>query len=188
MGTRGNFDIMFDNIVDVLEAYSAKQPELERFALHPDCGRDIPNTTDIAMVLPMIAPITPTKSTTAGYTDYDAQYYIDMFVKAAGERVGTDYTKAGKAAGIRLRLLIQQVIDALFPAGNRLLDMGAGTVAKKEFQVTPYFPEGQRAERILAAARLTLTVGLAWEPVYLEGTDLESISVTADKWSALLEP
>jgi hypothetical protein len=40
----------------------------------------------------------------------------------------------------------------------------------------------------MAAARMILTVGLAWEPVALVGTELDSIEVTADKWSALLEP
>lgn len=187
MGTQGNFDVLFGKIVTILETYSAAQIAAERFSVYPDHGRDIPNNDDIAMVLPLLGPVTPTDKTTTDFTSYDAVYYIDMFVKGKGTR-GETYTKAGEAAGIRLRLLIQQVIDALFPAGNRLLSMSAGTVATKAFQVTPFFPEGQSTERILAAARLTLTVGLAWEPVAVEGTDLESISVTADKWSALLTP
>jgi hypothetical protein len=187
MGEKATFDIFFDNLISVLETYSAAQPSGERFMVYPDRLRDMPASTDVAQVYPYLASITPTDETTQGYTQYDAVYWIDLVVKSKGTRSGAAYTDGDEAAGIRLRYLIKQVIEALFPVGNRRLNLPGGAMAKKGFSASILPLKMQSAERAESAARITLTVGLAWEPVSLAGDELESILVTADAWSALID-
>ena len=188
MGTKATFDTLFDNIAAILEAYSLAQTSTERFTVYPDRYRDLPANTDVAQVFLYLASITPTEKSATDYQQYDAVYWLDLVAKAKGMRTGAAYLDAGEAAGVRLRYLIKQVMEALFPAGNRRLNLATGSVSKKGFTLQTMIPESQTTERPMAAARMILTVGLAWEPTALIGTELDSIEVTADKWSALLEP
>ena len=188
MATQGNFDILFGKIKTVLETYSAAQITAERFTVYPDYYRNFPNDAGIANVFLYMGDITPGKQSGQAHFEYETKYILDMLVKGKGTQ-GTNYTRGGEAAGARLRILIQQVLTALFPTDNRNLSMPAGTVSSKPFAViTPLPPDMQKTEEIIAGVRLTLNVGLAWEPTPLEGVDLDSISVTADLWSALIEP
>lgn len=188
MATQGNFDILFGKIKSILETYSAAQIAAERFTVYPDYYRNFPNDAAIANVFLYMGDITPTKQSGQAHFDFETKYILDMLVKGKGTQGGT-YTRGGEAAGARLRILIQQVLTALFPVDNRTLDMPATEVSSKPFPViTPLPPDMQKAEEIIAGVRLTLTVGLAWEPTPNTGEDLNSISVTADIWDALIEP
>lgn len=188
MATKGSFDVLFGKIKDILVAYSAAQIAAERFTVYPDFYRNFPANADLANVFLYMGDITPGKQSGQAHFEYEVKYILDMLVRGKGTQNGT-YSRAGEAAGARLRILIQQVLTALFPADNRNLDMPAGEVSGKPFPViTPLPPDMQKAEEIIAGVRLTLNVGLAWEPTPLTGDTLEEISVTADIWSALIEP
>ena len=188
MATQGNFDILFGNLITILEAYSAAQITAERFTVYPDFYRDFPANANIANVFLYMGEITPTKQGNQAYFEYDAKYILDLVTLGKGTQGGT-YSRADAAAGARLRILIQQVLTALFPVDNRNLSLSAGLVGSKPLaQITPLPPDMLKSERPIAGARLTLTVGLAWEPTPLTGDALTAVSVTADIWSALIEP
>ena len=188
MATQGNFDILFDNLITILEAYSTAQPAAEQFTVYPDFYRDFPANADIANVFLYMGEITPTKQVGQANFEYDAKYHLDLVTLGKGTQGGT-YSRGDKAAGARLRILIQQVLTALFPIDNRELSMPAGSVSGKPLaQITPLPPDMLKSERPIAGARMTLTVGLAWEPTPLTGDELTAVSVTADIWSALIEP
>jgi hypothetical protein len=178
---------MFDKIKEALENYSAAQTVAERFTVSPDRMREVPNDDTVAKVFLYLGSINPEGQTVHGYTQVKVQYYVDMLVRKKASLSEGVQTAAHAAAGIRLRYLIAQVMEALYPSGSRLLGMTAGSIATKEFNVNPMMPD-EVGEPGLAAARLTLTVGLPWEPSEVTGTDLAAINVTADKWSALIEP
>lgn len=188
MATQGNFDILFGKIKTILKTYSAAQIAAERFTVYPDYYRDFPSNANIANVFLYMGEITPTKQGNQAYFEYDAKYYLDLITLGKGTQ-STTYSRADEAAGARLRILIQQVLTALFPVDNRELSMAAGSVSKKPLmQITPLPPDMLKSERPIAGARMTLTVGLAWEPTPLVGDELKAVSVTADIWSALIEP
>jgi len=188
MATQGNFDILFGKLITILEAYSTAQIAAEQFTVYPDFYRDFPANADIANVFLYMGEITPTKQSGQAHFEYDAKYYLDIITLGKGTQGGT-YSRGDAAAGARLRILIQQVMAALFTADNRELTMPAGSVSGKPLiQITPLPPDMLKSERPIAGARLTLTVGLAWEPTPLTGDTLEAVSVTADIWSALIEP
>lgn len=188
MGVRGGFDIAFDNILSILETYSAAQPTDEQFAVFPDYYRNFPAGKSGAFVFLYMGPISPTSQVGQAYFAYDVDYNLDLVALGKGTQ-GVLYSRADKAAGIRLRYLIQQVLVALFQADNRNLNLPAGTVSKKPMlRIEPLPPEMQMSERPIVGARLTLSLGLAWEPDALTGEDLTDIYVTADKWSALINP
>lgn len=188
MGVRGGFDVAFDNIISILETYSAAQPDAERFAVYPDYYRDFPVNKTGAFVFLYMGTISPTSQVGQSHFAYDVDYNLDLVAMGKGTQ-GISYSRADKAAGIRLRYLIQQVLVALFQADNRNLNLPAGTVSKKPMlRIEPLPPEMQRSERPIVGARLTLSLSLAWEPDALTGEDLTDIYVTADKWSALINP
>lgn len=188
MATQGNFDILYGKIKDVLIAYSAAQIAAERFTTYPDFYRNFPANADIANVFFYMGDINPTKQAGQAHFEYDATYIIDLIALGKGTQGGT-YSRGDEAAGARLRILIQQVLTALFPVDDQWLGMGAGVISKKAFpSISPLPPDMLKIERPIAGARMTFTVGLAWEPTPLVGVELDSISVTADIWSALIEP
>ena len=188
MATQGGFDVLFGNIKSILETYSTAQIAAEQFTVYPDFYRNFPASMDIANVFMYMGDLTPGKQAGQAYFNYDVRYFLDLIVLGKGTQGGT-YSRADEAAGARLRILIQQVLTALFPIDNRNLDMPAGTVSGKPFAVvTPLPPDMLKSERTIAGARLILNVGLAWEPTPLVGDTLTAVSVTADIWSALIEP
>lgn len=188
MATQGNFDILFGKLITILETYSAAQITAEQFTVYPDFYRDFPTDAGIANIFLYMGEFTPTKQSGQAYFEYDQKYILDLVTLGKGTQGGT-YSRGDKAAGARARILMQQVLTALFPIDNRDLSMPAGSVTKKPLaQITPLPPDMLKSERPIAGARMTLTVGLAWEPTPLTGDTLEAVSVTADIWSALIEP
>ncbi len=188
MATQGNFDTLFSNIETILNTYSDAQPAAEQFTVYPDFYRPLPTNSDIANVFMYMGELTPTKQGNQAYFEYDQKYELDLIAIGKGTQ-GASYTRGDKAAGARLRILVQQVLTALFPVDNRELNLTAGLVSSKPLtQITYLPPDMLKSERPIAGARMTLTVGLAWEPTPLVGDTLTAVSVTADIWSALIEP
>lgn len=188
MATQGNFDILFGKIKTVLETYSAAQIVAERFSVYPDFYRSFPANAGIANVFLYMGDISSTGQRGQAHFNYDATYYLDLIALGKGTR-STEYSRGDEAAGARLRILIQQILTALFPVDDQWLGMTAGTISKKPFpSISTLAPDMFKTERPIAAARVTFTVGLAWEPTPLVGDELTAISVTADMWSALIEP
>ncbi len=119
---------------------------------------------------------------------YEANYNIDCVALGKGTQ-GAEYTRGDEAAGIRLRYLIQQVLNALYPKDNMQFGFPVGTLnGRRMLQINPLPPEMQLGERPIVGARLTLTLGMAFEPGTLAGDTLTDIYVTADKWAALFQP
>lgn len=189
MGTKGGFDVAFDNIKSILETYSAAQPEDERFTVQADYYRNFPAVAG-AYVFLYLGTINPDSSRSVRnvHFAYDVDYVLDLIALGRGTQ-GAEYTRADEAAGIRLRYLIQQVLNALYQKENVNLSLDQGTLSKKPMlRIDPLPPEMQIGERPIVGARLTLSLGMAWEPGLLAGDSLTDINVTADKWSALFKP
>ena len=189
MGTKGGFDVAFDNIKSILETYSAAQPEDEQYIVHADYYRNFPAAAG-AYVFLYLGPIIPDPRRSAGnvHFAYDVDYGLDLIALGKGTQ-GAEYTRADEAAGIRLRYLIQQVLNALYQPDKPNLGLPQGTLSKKPMlRIDPLPPEMQIGERPIVGARLTLSLGMAWEPGLLAGDALTDIYVTADKWSALFQP
>ena len=189
----GTFDTLYSNIITMLEAYSAASPAAERFKVYDNYMRAFPNDSSIANVFVYLGPMSPTTQAGNTYFETSWTYYIDIIAKKTGTD-GTSYTRADKAAGVRLRYLIQQVMSALFTADAWKLLMSDGEVSnKKMLSVDPLGPDDPRmTEKVIAAARLTLTVDTTFEPTLLDGVAFDSVLVTQDEtaplWSALIEP
>jgi len=185
--TQGTFDVVFDAIKSTLESYNSTQSPEDQFNVYADWYRMFPASKSGINVFLYLGSIVPTERTTAGYDEQSVTYYVDMIVSAKGLENGT-YTRADEAAGIRFRLLVEQVLSALHGSDNFNFGLDTGTLGKKEIRIDPLSPEQQTTEQIVAAGRLTLTTSMCYQPSGISGIDLESILITADKWSALIEP
>ena len=187
---KGGFDVLFDNIISTLEAYSATQDAADQFKVYPDYYRDFPASATAANIFVYMGNIIPTEQNVEGFYQYDVSYNIDMVVTAKGTLSTGSYERASVATGARLRALIQQTLNALFQPGDFRLSMPAGSVSKKPLpQITPFPPDALMGERPIAGARMTLETGLAFEPGAVAGTPIDSYLVTdPDRWSILIEP
>lgn len=185
--TQQSFDVVFDAIKQTLSDFNGTQIPADQFTLYSDYYRVLPAAKSGAFVVLYLGPVVPTERTTASYVRQNATYYIDMLVKAKGQS-GAEYTRADEAAGIRFRLLLSQVIQAIHDSDNFNFGLPDGTIGKKEWRIDPLPVERQMMEQIEAGGRMTLSCEVCYEPDDVTGLDLDSILITADKWSALIEP
>ena len=182
------FDTLFDNMVAKLRAYSTAQVAALQFNVWADRFRDIPNASGSVNVFVYLGvPMSPQGSESNGMIDYESSIYVDMEVRSSGKEDSGEYTEATEMAGKRLRALILQVMDALFAADWMEAGMPNVTARKELDSVTAMSPE-EIGERGIQAARMTIKVGLEWEPTPLSGVALDSILADAEYWSALIEP
>lgn len=184
--TPGTFDVIFDAIKATLVTYNATQDAADQFKIYADYYRQFPTDAELANVFLYMGSIVPTERTTEGYTQQTVTYFIDMVIKAVSTSGGT--VRADAAGGIRYRALVQQIIEALNQTNNFNFGEDIGTIGTKEFRIDSLPPDPQQGERVLVAGRLTLTLSMCYAPDELTGVDLEEIMITADKWSALIEP
>ena len=188
MATQGTFDLLFGKIVDALKVYSEAQPADEQFGVFANRLRELPSTSsEIANVFVYLGDMTSVEES-EGHCDIEVPYIVDMEVRGKADASGPEVIQADEAAGVRLRILIQQVLEALFATDNPNLGMSPGEVERGGFQINPYVPGGQQTEKAIAAAQLRMSTKVAWEPTPLSGTALDSISVTSDNWAALIQP
>ena len=185
---KADFDILFDNFKTILETYSAAEPTADQFVVCADRIRDLQTGNAIAYVIMHMGDVRPERQSSNGRIDLKVPYHFDMLVKAQGFKTGADYTEAAEAAGVRYRYLCNQLLNALFPQDNLDYSMVANSIGTRELEGIIALPPEALGEKGLSAGRLTLTVTTEWTPTARTGTDIEAISVTADKWSALLEP
>jgi hypothetical protein len=187
---RGGFDVLFDQIVAYLEAYSTTEEAVDtarKFIVKPDYYRNYTMGVAGAYVFLTLGPITPERagSSNQAYFKYSADYILDLIVEAKGNNAGAEYSRADKEAGIRLRYLIQQVLEAIHGAPPDMGLIPAGSILNRPMmRFDPLPPEMQLSERPVIGARMTLTVGLAWEPAKATGTALEEIKVDTSLWSS----
>jgi hypothetical protein len=115
-------------------------------------------------------------------------YYIDLIAVAKGDNSGATYTRGDEAAGVRLRYLIQQAMTALLRP-DVLPDFGlpAGTISNRPApRVEPLEPDQERRmEQPIAGARMTLEMGMAWDPTEIDGTTFAQLSVDTGYFAAL---
>jgi len=186
---KGGYDVLFTNIKTALETYSAAQLADERFSVYSDYTRNFPAGSDLANVFIYMGSINPTEQNVQGFYQYDVTYFIDMVAQATGTLSSTAYERASEAAGVRLRGLIQQCLNALFVPGDFRLSMPGGSISKRPMPRIDILNLQELAiERPMAGARMTLETGLCFEPGAIEGTPIDSYSITSTLWSALIEP
>jgi len=186
--TPGTFDVIFNSLKTTLETYNSTQDPSDQFVLYADYYRTLPSSSDIASVFLYMGSIVPTERTTEGYQQQTVTYFIDCVVQQSGTKTGAVYTRADESAGVRFRGLVQQIFEAVFQANNLNFGEEIGTIGTKELRFDPLPPDPQMAERVVLGGRFTLTLSMCWEAAELTGVDLDSILITADKWSALIEP
>ena len=190
----GTFDTLYTNLISALEAYSTASIAADKFTVYDNYMRAFPNDSSIANVFCYLGSMNPTEQAGTTFFQTEWNYYFDLVAKKPRALTGEVLTRADKAAGVRLRYLIHQVMSALFTADAWKLGLAAGEIGnKKMLRVDPLGPDDPRmTEKVIAAARLTLTVETGFEPTLLTGTELDSVLVkqdeTAPLWSALLEP
>lgn len=186
---KGDFDVLFTNIKTALETYSASQATADKFTVYADYTRNFPAGSSLANVFLYMGSINPTEMISDGVYQYDVAYYIDMVAQAKGSLSGAAYERATEAAGIRLRALIQQCLNALFVPGTFSLSLPSGSISKRPMpRIDVLNLQEQAIERPIAGARMTFETGLQFDSGVVEGTDIDSYLVTAPDWSALLEP
>lgn len=189
--SRAPWDVLFDNIVSRLEAYSAASPAGERFDVMPDSYRTIGSLDNGAHVLVYLGPLDPdSRSSAQGKSyHYSVQYYIDCIALGARQRkAAEDDVSSERAAGVRMRYLIEQVMKALWNPNDFSLGLATNWVGRRPPpSIEPLPPDMQRGERAIAGARVTMSVELTWEPVELTSTAIDQISVDAGRWSALYD-
>jgi hypothetical protein len=190
---RGGYDVLFDNIVGYLEAHAAAEnaiDPLRNFTVRPDHYRIHNVGTPGAFVFPTMGSIDPEpqKSANQRYFAYHVNFAFDLIVEGQATRDGEGtVTASDVAAGKRLRYLIQQMLDAVH-AAPRDMGLAAGSIAGRPMmRFEPLPPDMQQGEKAVIGARMTLTIGMAWEPAGSVGTALESIYVDASQWQALFE-
>ena len=186
---QGGYDVLFGKIKTALESYSAAEIAADRFNVYPDYYRILPAGASLANVFLYMGSINPGEQNVEGYYQYDVTYMIDMVAQAKGNLSGTAYERASEAAGIRLRGLIQQCLNALFIPGDFRLGMPVGSISKKPMpSISPLPPDPLMGERPSVGARMTLSTGLCFEPGAVAGTPVDSYSITSTLWDALIEP
>ena len=104
MATKGYFDTLYDNMIEILETYSADQPASEQFAVLKDWYRQMPNSsTNAAMVFTYYNGFnTGTKTSKTVYFEFQHEYMFDLVVVKGGTK-GATYTSADKAAMARAK-------------------------------------------------------------------------------------
>ena len=183
---KGDFDSLFDKINETLTDYSDALETL-KFNVEPDFYR-IPQGGTGAFVFSYFAGLSNGKKAgQIGNLEFTANYILDLFAVAEGTK-GTESAeriRADKAAGLRLRYLIVQVLDAIYHNSN---DEDIRALSEPSFSVLPPERLEQMGERAFSALRMTFSVRCGFVPSELSGTDLEVITATADLWSAYIEP
>jgi hypothetical protein len=72
MATKGSFDTLFDNIVSILETYSAAQIAAERFVVQPDRYRKFSGADKTAIACVYWNGLNPSDKGTHGHYPHDA--------------------------------------------------------------------------------------------------------------------
>lgn len=189
---RGGYDVLFDKIKSKLEAYATAQKAINAsydFEVKPDYNRVLPANSAGAYVVLTLDNLSPISSRSAKgvHYSYDVTYSMDLIVYGGGVQA-TNYSRGDELAGVRLRYLVEQVLNALSPSQGYDYGLPKGSIARTSMpRVTFFRPEMQQGERPIAGAQVQLDFSLAWNPSLMSETDLESISVDAGQISALFE-
>jgi hypothetical protein len=140
----------------------------------------------------MMGSINPRRERTGVFVShgYDVQFIMDLIVRSPGKRTTQGSTsiieRGDQLAGARLRLLLNQVYQALYATEFYDLGLTPGTVATRPlFRYDAFIPEDLIIERPLIAGTVTMDVGLQFDPTRTEGVPLETLVVQAQKYSAL---
>jgi hypothetical protein len=192
---RASYDVLLDNIVSRLDAYSTDQEQIDpryAFSVYGDWFRDIPpEDSGHALVLVYLGPVTAEtdgSEATGGQYGYQAQYWIDCLVhKGSKRRTGGE--RADSAAASRARYLTKQVIDGLDLGRDRDLGLPQYTVRSIDFpRIEPFAFDLQIGEFSYAGSRVSLDVDLAYLPETPDGTDIDKLSIAdPDRWEVLLD-
>ena len=187
--TRGGYDILQDRIVSRLKAYSDASAVELRFNVTPDYNRMIPATSQGAYVIPRLSSISPAlqRSSNGSHYAYDVSFSIDLIVAGKGSQ-GADYTRGDELAGLRLRLLVEQCLNALSPSVDFDFGMPMGSIARVSMpRITFFTPEMQQGERPIAGGQIQMDFSLVWNPTLLPEQDLDQIAVNAGQIQALFD-
>jgi len=189
----GNFDVVFSAIVGRLRAYADEMPEGYEFDVYESYFRMVMPERASAAVYVGFDGINPQTAGSGGHGKHyqmRATYNIDCVVMARGLRTET-YERADKLAAERLRMLIQQVMNALYNADAINLGLPIGTIGSRPSPtVTAYDHRQIQSERPIVGARIAVPIEITFEPEGVQGTPFESLVVTeqnAPAWGAIFE-
>lgn len=192
----GMQDTVYAAIIDILEADSAAQDEEYRYDVEQTFYRMLSprpaNRRPIVVVdFNGMTPQTDGSATRRQH-QYRATYNVDMIVTASGKSATGDYERADQIAAARLRLLIQQVLSALYRGENLDLGLDPGEIAGRPMPtVLIYDRRDISTERPVVGARITVPIEIPFTPEGVDGPDLERIAITQSlppDWEAYINP
>jgi hypothetical protein len=184
---RDTFDVAFDRIVTALTDYATAEAAIDsgrNFEVIADNYRRIGQLGNGAYVLVYLGPVSvDTGSSGSGvYYQQSAEYYLDCVTKGAASSGKT----SAEQANVRLRYLITQALRATHDPDNWSLGFNDNEIQRDGGpRVEPLPPDALQTEGAIAAARVTFSLTMGWEPTTLTGQALSEIYVDADRWTGL---
>lgn len=182
---RGAYDLALTEMVQALESYRDAQAAIDpavtytviRGGYRPQQSEKVPK---ISVALSSIRP--ESGSAQARQLELSATYYLDLI--ANGRTSGT--TRGDTAAYERLMYLIQQAMNAIYGSERRAAIESTGVQLDwPDVQIVE--PGAFVEEQPLVGARITIEARTEYVPAEAVGTDIDSVSVDADRWSGLYE-
>jgi hypothetical protein len=188
--SRAGYDILFDRIKEALAKHADTEAQTDvslGFDVYAEYARIMPPNKMGAYVVLFLGSLEPEARRSAArvHFGYTVNYSIECY--ALGKRTpGSHDTRGDEAAGMRLLHLVHQVLTALYLPENTDFGFKPGVIAARpSARVEMFLPPEQHTERVIAAARVNLDVGISWDPARATGPELEEIAVDAGRFSAL---
>lgn len=183
---RGLFDIIIDNIVTALQAFSAEQVIEGGPSVGFNVARDRtrpPKMKELPLVVVWQDTNEPNgNGTTHSMSNDITRINIDCYTKGVDDDCdGLDETSAWS----RLYYLQEQTRYALMRLVNKDFNLAVGSIGRKKWPRWQVFQNDLKLpETEVIAGRWTLEIEYSFFPEDIQGTALELISVDAQKWGA----
>jgi hypothetical protein len=182
-------DIIIDNMVTALQAFSAEQKAMNS-AVGFNVVRDMvrpPSMREMPLVCIWLESLDPQREGSSSRTVNQelARINVDCYAK------GTDTNDDGlddSAAMARLYYLKEQVKYGLYKLVSADFGLPVGAIGRKSWPSWRIFQNDLKLpESEVVAGRWSVGVEYAWSPEDITGIDLELITVDAGRWSGFYE-
>lgn len=183
---KGNFDVIFENVLSILRTYSATLDAADQFEVKDDFFRPwSPPDADGRYIFAYLASLSPDQRRSSARThfQYDVGIWLEVICLASAQRdadAGT-WVSSDQNASRQCRGLVQAVLSVLYAADNLdlLTTPGAAVSTRPLIDVQPYPPEALEMEKAAVGMRINLKVGTVFVPNTGTGPALDIISASA---------
>jgi hypothetical protein len=184
---RGIDDILIDNMVTTMRAFSAEQSAIDPGVAF-DVERDIirpPNALDIPLMNIWAESEEPQSGGSSAKitSQFLVKFNVDCYARGIVDNdTGDESTKAM----VRLYYFKEQAKAGLYRLVNANFGMTTGTIGRKTWPRWSIFQNSFKLpEDAVVAGRLSFEMEVCWKPEDFSAPDLERITVDSTLWSAI---